>query len=642
VAADATSITFNTVTDGARIFYTFGTNPPPPTITTGIEYKGGSLNLFDDRSDVTVKVAAFKNNYLDSQINTRVFQKVDAKRSIVGVPRDFTAGVGSTVIIPMTLDVAPSNVVRTLQYRIEIAPKEGSKMNVTPVPHLLTISSNDLININFPGANLAGSASYTRTNGVVQGLIVTFLQTNINFVVTNFVTLGVLAVDVPPTAKEGDQYSINILKPTGTSDGVDTPVSLVPGGERTLLITNRLYTVGDIAPANWYNIGDFGTGDPTHSSLENNDVLLAFRAALGISVPYRTSDVFDAMDVFPLDSTESVGGDGVIRYLDYQTILRRSLGLDTNVWHRKWTADGTRIAIQGTNFDAPLKTAEKLTASDPRYGSTATIVWTKDALITGDSSHGTQGGQGRVPVYLNVRSGRRVAGMQFTALVTAQGANPAVSSITFVPAPGIPGASLSANAPGSVSCGWNLGAFNPPLTGNTLLGYVQFTVPTLSFTGQSYLVEFNNADGSPDLDTQYNFEASRTYLNVSLDTNVPDDSISDEWKIAFFGSVDSPLAGANMDPDGDGASNLTEFRDGTNPLVNNLQLQAARSAKAGSSLVLQWFGASGLNYSVEGSSGLFKDWSPVVTSSLPGQGGMLQFTNQNSAAIQFYRVRIVP
>jgi len=643
VAADATSISFNTVTEGAVILYTYGTNPPPPTIggPSTFQYNGNSINLFDETHDVVVKVAAFKDNYLDSPVNTRIFQKADARRSVVGVPRDFTASVGSTVIVPMTLDVAPSNVVRTLQYRIEIAPKGAAKTNATPQPFLLNTSSNDMININFAGAKLASSAAYSLSLGKIQGLVVTFLQTNINFVVTNLVTLGVLGIDVPPNAREGDQYSITVVKPTGTSDGVDTPVSLVPGAVRTLMITNRVYAVGDVAPATWYNIGDFGGSTPTDPSLENNDVLLAFRAALGISVPYRFSDVFDAMDVFPIDSLDAVGGDGVIRYLDYQTILRRSLGLDPDVWLRKWTADGVRVSVSPDGTVGHLDSGETIHGNTPKTGTTPTIVWTKDALISGESSHATQGGLARVPVYLNVRSGRRVAGMQFSASVTAQGANPAISSVNFVPAAGIPGSSLSAAGPGSISCAWNLGAFNPALTGNTLIGYIQFTVPTLAFTGQNYLIQFSGADGSPDLNTQYNFETSRTFLNVSLESNVADDAISDEWKIAFFGSVDEPMAAANLDPDGDGATNLAEFRDGTNPLVNNFRMQVTQGAGPGGNLTLQWFGASGLNYSVEGSTGI-KDWTPVAPSSIPGQGGTLQFITQNSGAFRFYRVRIVP
>jgi hypothetical protein len=40
---------------------------------------------------------------------------------------------------------------------------------------------------------------------------------------------------------------------------------------------------------------------------------------------------------------------------------------------------------------------------------------------------------------------------------------------------------------------------------------------------------------------------------------------SDEWKIAFFGSLTNSQAGDNVDADGDGALNWQEYVAGTNP-----------------------------------------------------------------------------
>ncbi len=43
------------------------------------------------------------------------------------------------------------------------------------------------------------------------------------------------------------------------------------------------------------------------------------------------------------------------------------------------------------------------------------------------------------------------------------------------------------------------------------------------------------------------------------------DGIPDAWKLINFGSLANPNAAANADPDGDGKTNLQEYRDGTNP-----------------------------------------------------------------------------
>ena len=195
---------------------------------------------------------------------------------------------------------------------------------------------------------------------------------------------------------------------------------------------------------------------------------------------------------------------------------------------------------------------------------------------------------------------------------------------------------------GMITPAWNLGSFVPSLTGSNLVGYVRFQVPLSAITGQGYLVELAG-EGEPDELTQYNyFETSRGYVTVHAIGPV-DDSISDQWRTNFFGSVDAPLSAAAADPDGDGVPNVVEFRDGTSPIVNNFRLQVSYSFPNGKNTVLlEWFGSSGLKYSVEASDTLqANSWLPVAAS-ITGQGGMLQFTNQSALSPQFYRVRIVP
>jgi hypothetical protein len=656
LGADATSLSFVTQTENAKIYYTYGSNPADPNpddpSTNTRLYNGASLNLYDERTNVTVKVIATRPNYLKSSVVSRTYLREQVQRSIVGIPRNFVAGVGSTIAVPITLNVAQSNVVRTLQFRVEASPKDGARTNAIPTLNLLPVRAEDFININFPGANLASSAAYSLTDAaktvIAKGLSIFFLQTNANFVVSNQVTLGVLSVQIPRNAVEGDVYNLSIVKPSGTSDGVDTPVTLGAGPVVSVTITNKPYVVGDVAPAVWYNTGDFGTLDAEVSpTIENNDVTLAFRASLGMAVPYQFSDIFDAMDVFPLDTEGVAGGDGVIRYLDWQVILRRSLGLDQAMWERRRDANGDIIAraLNGS----PLLPADILLARSPKAAAAlaadeSPIVWNREVLLVAGSLQGDEAIQGNtvsVPISMRVRPGFSISGMRITATVTPLNGAIAITNVAFERGPGIPNISTSGASVGSYSPAWSVDSFSPALTGSNFIGNVRFTIPLTATTGQRYLIQLTG-DGSPDLNTQYDFfETSRAYVSVHSAGPV-DDAISDQWREHFFGSVDSALSAAYEDPDGDGAPNIVEFRDGTSPVANNLRVKVTPVTAGESSILIKWFGAFGVKYAVEASATLKADSWTTMTPSITGQGAETQLLYQNLSTPQFYRVRALP
>ena len=197
-----------------------------------------------------------------------------------------------------------------------------------------------------------------------------------------------LSVSIPSSANVGDSYSLSLTNPSATSDGLNADVQLSPLPPVTILVTNIAYTVGNSASpgGGWYNAGEFGA-----TNLDNADVNNAFSAAAGLRVPYAFSDIFNAMDAYPPDAPGFVGGDGRIRFLDWQVILQRSLRLETDNWARAWSTGGVL-----TNFSVALLPGPMLRMPQPKL----VAPWYRQALVGAVSlGQALPGTSVAVPVY---------------------------------------------------------------------------------------------------------------------------------------------------------------------------------------------------------------------------------------------------
>ena len=425
------------------------------------------------------------------------------------------------------------------------------------------------------------------------------------------------------------------MQPSGTSDAGQTPVPISTLADRTITITNRNYVVGDSAVATWYNAGDFGNGN-----LGNNDVNNAFHVSLGLYNVYPFTDLFDAMDAFPPDSATTVGGDGQIRFLDWQVILQRSLRLSSGNWQRSWSTGGVRVPASATLNSAADTAGQKLIAPPP--GS----VWVRQASFSASPLDRVQPGQTvQVPIYVDVDDGSTLSGLQFLAKIIPSPTAPALTApATFTVASGLPtGQSVPDLAPNQLAYAWDLGSFDPALHGRVELGTITFTVPATATAGQSYLVRFGNADGAPNENTQYDFESHPGDVWVSGAAPATTDPISDEWKVKFFGSVDSPDAAPNADPDNDGVPNWKEYLAGTDPTKadSNLHLSSPLQNwnNGKKQVALRWLSAPGKKYVLESSTDLVNGSWVVIAQGVIGDGTLKQFIDSNtSGTTQYYRV----
>lgn len=627
------NFTLSDSTENAEIWYTVD-GSSPTNRTPSIRYLPNShLNVVNGTNDVLFTARAFKTGYSPSSEVSRTFLFTDLETSVIGVTRDFSAGIGSTIVVPVEVRVAGSDALRSLQFRVEVSAQNGAPAISTQFRNL-PFSTNDFIYVASPSTNPPITFVYTNAN--VTGLGLAYVGQSSGLELRSTATAALLAVPIPPTATVGQTYKLSIVQPSGTLDAGQTPVPLTILADRTITVTNLSYVVGDSAVAAWYNAGDFG-----NQNLGNNDVNNAFHVSLGIFNLFPFTDLFDAMDAFPSDSATTVGGDGQIRFLDWQLILGRSLRLTTPNWQRSWSAGGLRAPANATLGGSPDLPGEMLVAPAPG------AVWVRQASFSASTLDNVQPGQTvTVPLYVKTEENATLSGLQFLAkVVPSQGAPSLTSPVLFSPATGLPaGIPVPDLALGQVAYAWNLDSFNPALSGRVLLGNLVFTVPDTAKAGQSYRVRFGNADGAPDADTQYEFETFSAGVWVGAPaTNDPKEQISDDWKTHFFGSVDNPKAAPDADPDKDGSPNWKEYLAGTDPndAESHLHLgKPEQKLKNGKKeLSMRWLSAPGKSYTVETATDPVNGpWTTVATG-VRGDGNVKEFVDSSlDHATQYYRV----
>jgi Chitobiase/beta-hexosaminidase C-terminal domain len=626
---NGSTVTFSVNNPKATIYYT--TDGSEPTVTSAaytapievdqISYPSSDMRL--------IRARAFAPNALPSAI----VSGQSFATNTVGVPTDMAGGIGSRVIVPVVADLAPNQPLKTLQFRLEIVPASPNAPPLTDDISAIDITPNDFVPV---VVNADGSETHFTYNsyrsGATNGTAFASTAPTNGLDLQDFGVLMNAVVPIPNSAHQGDTYKISILQVSGTRDDWQGSIPLSPLPSRTLTVTNIPYLAGDSSLGRWYNAGDFGNGN-----LDNADVNNARLASFGIHVPPAFSDAFNAMDTYPPDAPGIVGGDGQIRYLDWITILNRSLRLDNQNWVRAHAAGGV---LTNWSMSLPNNRIKPKAANPVPPGQ----VWLCQArLLGGAITNVLPGHTYSVPVTLQVLPGYAVAGLQFrVTLEPANGAPAATQPVVFTPVVGVPPTLQTYG--NDVLCSWApTGSFTPSLEGSNLLGYVQCVVPAGSQPGQSYALRFSYCDGAPGLQTQYNFESFPASLWVASPAQQAPSITSDEWKTKFFGGVTSPQAADNADPDGDGVPNWQEYLAGTDPSdpLSHLALSTSIVAsKTGApAIALSWLTAPGKNYELQTAPDIRGPWAPLGEVSGDGYSHQTLISTPPAQG-QFYRLRL--
>lgn len=632
-----------------QVFYTTdGTQPTTNSVPVPMTDGVGTIRWKNSTNDLTgLRVAAF----LSSGTNTLSTNAtgVAVSTNSIGVPpglnTNLVGGVGATVLAPVVVTQPPGRTMTRLSFRLEVSADGGAPI-IGGTFGAVAVTTNDFIPVITGDGTSTGNPAFIATpytSGSTRGLSINFVETNANLSLGQFGVVAMIAIPIPTGASVGDSYTIRVILPGGTDANGDD-ILLNEGPPRKLLVANVPYLVGDSSPAGWYNAGDFGNSpDGTGAGqLLLSDVNNAFNASVGIRPPYPFTDAFNAMDVFPEDTTGTVGGDGQIRFLDWQIILLRQQHLNTNPafgisqtnWFRSWSATGVRVAGT-TNLNTTRAVSSLPGQTEDGYPGR---VWERQALmVSAGAENVPPGGFVSVPVHVRLAAGSRLKGLQFKAEIVPAAGSPALTSPVqfFSSRPGERQASATTS---EIAVAWDVGQLDLAAGTSNHLGDVRFTVPGGAVAGDCYRVALTSADGSPDYSTQYEFETRAGCIWVGTPAPEPLSLVSDEWRRTFLGSA-TGVDGDDDDADDDGFANYLEYLAGTNP--TNAQSLLRLDFSGGGTGPLELLSAPGKRYVLEARDGLADgNWQPVSTNW--GTGRAIQFLPNDGGGTRFYRLRVDP
>jgi sugar lactone lactonase YvrE len=692
------------ITDSASMFYTLdGSTPSNAAPSIGPLTSPTNLS-FAVTNPVTLSVQAFAAGFAPSAVVSNVFYPSNfiANQITFGfasgeASSEFVGSAGRRFYVPVTLNLLPGATMYSLQFDVTVTNQSGApavgttymfdSMLMQPVPGTpgayfqippaaATNATGHLENLLFTNAslNLLGVGWLEippETNlypANAQDLIAFSLaHENLfpNAGSPNSVIVGGYSFVIPPGAPYAPTtpaYTVQIIRPSADGDGfaqnvlMQTPTH----GSRGVGAINSIkdikvgaipYLVGDVAPFRWFNAGDFGD-----SNILNNDVLETFRSAVyGFNTPPAGTDFYDAMDssdaalltsadYFTLTEAQintainaMTNGDGHLDITDVYVTFRRSLD-PSLLWVQRCWSNGSEHFQYVSNVYNPSGSAAPAERIHQQSTGAAHFIAVGGDTVQAGGSQSVQ-----VPVRVLAADSLPIRVLAMNVDVIPLDGSPAVTSgVTFSPAAGLgsPYAAMSQGA-NNYAAAW-LNSSNSGVSGTNVIGTVTVTLPANVTGNSSYLVHIEHFSASPNGLALFHSTVTDGLITVGNRTGSSwGDGIPDTWRLIYFGTISNLLSAANLDPDGDGASNWQEYVAGTNPMDPTSVLQLTPMAPA-PNFTVEWPSVPGKTYQVKSATSLFSTNWITTASNLAGTGQMMQLSDTNTPAppARFYRVQV--
>jgi sugar lactone lactonase YvrE len=331
----------------------------------------------------------------------------------------------------------------------------------------------------------------------------------------NGVIAGAYFFKISPSAVNGQQYQVQLNRPSATDDGVGAPGSsvfifagdgtnssaLAPGSLnaiKNITVGTIPYLVGNVYPFGWFNAGDFG-----NSNLQSADVQQVFNSAIyNLNTPIydpsswngtgytNVSDMFDAMDscgrlgsmdnnpgdeffgyytnggpvtiaqqnaLFSGDTSQinnMAFGDGKLDVSDVYLTFLRSEFTNNFLWFQRLWTNGVRVAVASPapGVIPPGGLQQQVTHSG--IISTPSITNTPTVSFVAGDYLATAGHVVSVPVNATVFGPYALRMLMLNISVVPLDGSPALTApISFTPSPGLSTPLGSANPYMAASAG---------------------------------------------------------------------------------------------------------------------------------------------------------------------------------------------